>query len=188
MKTLRKEKRIIFTCMLVVLMSITLTGCQKLKETFGKEYRMIDNGFEQLEADISYSFEEYAEEEDLSEEECDELETYKEQLIADIRVVKSEMKNLLRSSDKLQEELEIDVTVEDYINKALVELRVGVKEILSEYPDGPITLKSTKVNRGILGSIWYFVRNNWLIIIIVYGFINYIVETIGEKLKENKTN
>lgn len=55
----RKVFKQILLILTPVLLILALTGCQAIKETFGKEYRLIDNAFEQLEADITLTVEEY---------------------------------------------------------------------------------------------------------------------------------
>lgn len=178
--TSKNIKKVMLTVLLMLFISVTLTGCQKVKETFGKEYRMIDNAFEQLEADLVYSFEEYAKAEGFTEQEWNERQIYVDQCIAEVRVAKNEMKNWLRDGQNLQQELGTNIDVEDYINKALIEFRIEIDEGLREKSDGAITLKSTKVKRGLVGSVWYFVRNHWLITLIILGIIGNIYEKIEE--------
>ena len=178
----RYIKRVIITVSLTLLMSLTLTGCQLLKETFGKEYRMIDNAFDQLEADVMYTLEEYAKEEGFTEEDWDERRIYLDQYVAGIKVMRSQTKSWLREGLYMQEQMGTNVDTVSYVNKALIEVRLKVDEELRTISDGAITLKSTKVHRGFFGSIWYFVRNHWLITLIILGVLSNIWESVEDKV------
>lgn len=169
------------------LLILTLTGCQAIqtvKETFGKEYRLIDDAFEQLEADIILTFEEYTTENNLTNTEQAELRTYLDQCVAKLHVSREDMKTIVRLWDESQKELGTNVAFDVYVEQYLIDARAEVEERLKEISNGTITLKSAKVERGFLGEIWHFIRNHWLLMLIALGIIGSIGEFVGEKLSE----
>lgn len=173
-----------------VLLILTLTGCQTIKETFGKEYRRIDDGFEQLEADITLTVEEYTAEQNLTDAEQTKVNMHLDQLIAQLHVERDNMKNSVRLWDDFQKDLGINISMDAYIEQGIADARVEINDALTEATNGALTLKSAKVNRGFVGTIWHFIRNHWLISLIILGIIGAIQEFVEEKFskKEKEQN
>lgn len=185
-KDWKSIKRIYHILLIIFSMAFMLTGCQVLKETFGKEYCMIDDAFEQLEADVVFTLEEYAAKEGFTDEEWAEKQIYLDQTITGLHAMKAEVKNWLREGEELQGALGTNISVEDYVETVLVEIRVELSEEMKEASNGTLILQSTEVDRGFLGSIWHFIRNHWLISLMILGVINSIYEFITDKLYERE--
>ena len=174
------SKQVSVIAILGLLMILTLSGCQMVKETFGKEYRMIDDFFEQLEADRMFSVEEAAAEQGISSEELADKQIYLDQMVADLHVAKDDLKNGLRNVEALQKEFGTNLSVESYVEQTLTQFRISYRENLEKASGGVVTLRSTEVDRGIIGTIWHFIRNHWLISLVVFGVIGSIPEVIGD--------
>lgn len=67
-------------CFLIIGIMLLMTGCSALIETFGKDYRMVDDFWEQIEADIDFSFNEYFSNQELSAEQKETLDNGLKQL------------------------------------------------------------------------------------------------------------
>lgn len=176
-----KQILLLFTSVLLIL---TLTGCQTVKETFGKEYRQIDDAFEQLEADITLTIEEYTSEKNLTDAEQAEVKLYFNQIVAQLHVAREDMKAGVRLWDDYQKELGINVSKSAYIEQYIADARVEINQTLKEVSNGTVTLKSAKVDRGIIGTIWHFIRNHWLISLVILGVLGNIWEFVEDKFSE----
>ncbi len=167
-----------------VLLILTLTGCQAIKETFGKEYRQIDDAFEQLEADIALTVDEYIAEKNLTNAEQAEAKMYFDQIVAQLHVARDEMKNGVQLWDDFQKELGTNMSMDAYIEQCIADARVEINDAIKEATNGTVTLKSAKVDRGFIGTIWHFIRNHWLISLIILGIIGAIWEFVEDKFSE----
>lgn len=180
----RKPFKQILLILAPILLILTLTGCQAIKETFGKEYRRIDDAFEQLEADITLTVEEYVAEKNLTGAEQAEVKMQLDQSIARLHVARDSMKNSVRLWDDVQKEIGINMSIDAYIEQAIAEARVEINDAMIEATNGILTLKSAKVDRGFIGSIWHFIRNHWLISLIILGIIGSIGEFVENMFSE----
>ncbi|MBD5119108.1 MAG: hypothetical protein HDT37_08365 [Clostridiales bacterium] len=180
----RKSFKQILLMLTPVLLILTLTGCQTIKETFGKEYRRIDDAFEQLEADLTLTVEEYTAEKNLTNAEQAEVNMYFDQIIAQLHVAKEDMKNGVRLWDDFQKELGTNMSVDAYVEQCIADARVEINNAIKEATNGTVTLKSAKVDRGPIGTIWHFIRNHWLISLIILGIIGAIWEFVEDKFSE----
>ncbi|MBQ8780437.1 MAG: hypothetical protein IJZ72_01995 [Oscillospiraceae bacterium] len=185
-----KRKQILCIILVIPSIVILMTGCQKIKQTFGKEYIMIDDYFEQLEADINYSFNNFYTENEI--EPTENMNISVEMMIANLKVKKEEIKAGTVYANDIIDENNVTLSTEGYVEKALLEVRLQVKEELGEVG---IELKSTELKRGLFDSIWHFVREHWIISLIIFGVIsslyelfeNYIHKRI-EKIEEKMEN
>lgn len=164
-KIARKNKQISLMLALVLILSLLLTGCQAVSETFGKKYIKIDEFFEQMEADIIFSCQEYYNEngiqgeaasDDAVELAIERLNDTKEAWKEDVRLYDGSMAELENAMDNVREQL------------------------TQELAEAGVELKSTTVERGLLGSIWHFIRKHWLISLIILGIIGNIYEKIED--------
>jgi hypothetical protein len=167
-----------------LLLMFLLSGCNAIVETFGKEYRMIDSFFEQLEADIRYSFEKATASENLTAEQINELETQWELFFANLKIDKELMKTLVKGLGETLKELEYTGSASDYVERELLNIRAECETTFKELTGGRFTLEKTEVDRGFLGSIWHWIRNNWIIALIIIGVIGAIWDKVGDKLED----
>lgn len=167
-------KQIALVFVIVPSLMLTLTGCQMAKEIFGKEYRMIDEFFEQMEADIIFSCQAYYDENGISGNVSENAAV--ELAIARFDEQKAAWKEALRiygSSDIS----ELENAMED-----------SREQLRQELAEAGIELKSTTIERSMLGSVWHFIRNHWLITFIILGILGNIpecIENIANKRKKD---
>lgn len=180
----RKVFKQILLILTPVLLILALTGCQAIKETFGKEYRLIDNAFEQLEADITLTVEEYTAEKNLTDAEQAGVKMYLDQFIAQLHVTRDDLKNSVRFWDNFKKEYGINMSMDAYVEKAIADARVEINNAMIEATDS--SLKSAQVERGFLGTIWHFIRNHWLISLIILGIIGNIWEFVEDRFSERR--
>lgn len=154
-------------CFLIIGIMLLMTGCSALIETFGKDYRMVDDFWEQIEADIDFSFNEYFSNQELSAEQKETLDNGLKQLSLYIQNEKKQMKSRIAGMDEYLEALDYGGSVSDFIEANLLETRENIKQELETTTQGHITLKHAEVKRGLWGSIWHFIRNHWLISLII---------------------
>lgn len=178
--------KIIVGLVAILLLLFTLTGCNTINETFGKEYLIVDNFYDQLEADISYSIREYTSTQKDYSKRKSEIENQISLLKANMKISKNEMKSNIADFKKYAEEIGYKGSVEDYIDKTLLESRIGIEKELKKATGGKLTLKHTEVKRDLLGTIWHFVRNNWIISLIILGVIGFIIEKLEELFSRRK--
>lgn len=187
MKTFKLKKNI-YLFFLIPFTILFFSGCQFIKESFGKEYRIIDDFFDQLEADMIYTIEEYCREYEIPKDEQEEINN---RLIAELNVSKEELKYAVKNFEDLKESMGVTISTEVYLEKTLLEARNEIDQVLKEGTDGKISLKKTEVKRNLPESIWHFIRNNWLICFIILCVLSsgseYISEKISKKKKENSS-
>lgn len=167
-------------CVLIVGIMLFATGCSSLVETFGKDYRMVDDFWEQIEADIDFSFNEYFSNQELTAEQKESLDNGLKQMSLYLRNEKKQMKTRIAGMDEYLEALDYSGSVSDFIEANLLEMRENIKQELETSTQGRITLKHTEVKRGLWGSIWHFIRNHWIISLIILGIIGMIYEKVQE--------
>ncbi len=176
-------KRICIGIVSSLLLLAMLTGCSAITETFGKEYRLVDDFFDQLEADIRFSVNEYTSAQKDYSERKNEIDSRLDVLAANIKIARNKMKSQIADFKKNADELGYTGSTSDYIEKGLSEARIGIEQEFKDATDGKFTLKHTELKRDLLGSIWYFVRNHWIISLIVTLIILGVVGGIMEKLE-----
>ena len=162
---------IIFTA--VIFLS---TGCDLINKTFGKEYLLVDEFFDQLEADMRYSVDDFIAAKGMTNEQEKTVKTNINKLYAELKIERIEMKSKIPGLAKLLPALEYGGSTSDFIEKTLIEERIDIEKQLSNISNGQFMLKSAKVNRGFLGSIWHFVRSHWLISLIILCVLGAIWE------------
>lgn len=176
-------KRICIGIVSILLLLAILTGCSTITETFGKEYRLVDDFFDQLEADIRFSVNEYTSAQKDYSERKNEIDNRLDVLVANIKIIRNKMKSQIEDFIKNADELGYTGSTSDYIEKGLLEARIGIEQEFKEATDGKFALKHAELKRDFLGSIWHFVRNHWLITLIVTLIILGVVGGIMEKLE-----
>ena len=172
-----KTSRVISVVILVIILSVTMTGCNALKATFGKEYRLVDDYYDQLEADIKYSFEVYFSKPENSNYHEDRLAIVLNELMTSCNVSRKQMKSELEGFDEYRQQLGLGGSTADYIEDILAGRRIDITRQFEEQFAG-MKLLSTTVDRGLLGSIWHWIRNHWIISLIVLC----VALTLGEKV------
>lgn len=165
-------KRNIVLAIMLLTSVVVMTGCQMLQETFGLEYRMIDNYFEQLEADLVYSVEKHVEENNITLTSNIALDTAIERL----NKTKENYKDEVREFYAIKKAGVDNGTTIPELNEALINVRSQLTEELKECG---ITLETTEIKRSFWGSVWYFIRNHWVISLIIVGIIGSIPEAIA---------
>lgn len=188
MKVCSKNKALIIILVLGML-SFSLTGCQAIKEvggqvikeTFGNEYILIDDIFEQLETDVLYSLESYRVENDL--EDSDEYRKIVDTYTSYFDAEKERWREDLRELESYEE-----ATGDRYVSVAEIkENGAEMREVVSQQlEDMGIEFKTTTVDRGLLGSICHFVRDHWFISLLIFGAIASIPEKLNEWKEEAK--
>ena len=170
-----KQKKMLAIMLLIPV--IFMTGCQMIQETFGKEYRMIDDFYEQLEADIVYSCNKMI---DSTEGKTEEEKAAKREeldiLVAELHTNKEEVKALVRIYKEEIEDTNLNVPLDVYLEETFLKARQQFKKEIEEASNNEFTLESTEVNRGFLGSIWHFIRNHWLLTLIIIGIIGHFMD------------
>ena len=179
-------KRVCIGMVYGVIFLALITGCSAITETFGKDYRLVDDFFDQLEADIRFSVNEYTSAQKDYSERKNEIDNRLDVLMANIKITRNKMKSQIEDFKKNAVELGYTGSTSDYIEKGLLEERAGIEQEFKEATDGKFTLKHTEIKRDFLGSIWHFVRNHWLISLIFTLIILGVVGGIMEKLEEFK--
>lgn len=174
-----RHKQSLAVIILVSLLMLLMTGCQAIRETFGKEYRMIDDFFEQLESDVRFTFEDFAAIRDFTEEQRSYIDTQLNVLISNLKVGKANMKLMVRYLNENTADLDNE-SLEAHLEQSLLEARMEMERQIKEGTNGQFVLKSTDVDRGFFGSIWHFIRNHWLIALVILGIIGTIVEKLEE--------
>ncbi len=177
-------KRVCIGIVYGLLLLAILTGCSAITESFGKEYRLVDDFFDQLEADIRFSVNEYTSAQKDYSERKNEIDNKLDVLMANIKITRNKMKSQIEDFKKNAVELGYTGSTSDYIEKGLLEARTGIEQEFKDATDGKFTLKHTELKRDFLGSIWHFVRNHWLITLIVTLIILGVIGGIIEKLEE----
>lgn len=168
-------------CVLIIGIMLSITGCSGLSETFGKEYRMIDDFYDQLEADVNFSVNEYFSSKEMTAEQKGALDNELKQISLEIQNAKNQTKSRMAVIDEYLEEQGYSGSVSDYLKEELLsETRKQIEQELETASEGHITLKHAKVQRGLFGSIWHFIRNHWIISLIILGIIGVIYEKIQE--------
>jgi hypothetical protein len=173
-------KRVIIGIIYILLLLAILTGCSAITKTFGKEYRLVDDFYDQLEADIRFSVNEYTSTQKDYSERKNEIDNRLDVLIADIKIARNTMKLQIEDFKKNADELGFTGSISDYIEKGLLEARISIEQKFKEETDGKFTLKHAEVNRDFFGSIWHFVRNHWLITLIIFGAVCALIEKLQE--------
>lgn len=167
-------------CFLIISVMLLITGCSTLTETFGKEYRMVDDFWEQIEADLKFSFDEYFSEQELTAEQKEALDNGYDQLSSYAQTARAEMNLTLKGIHEYLESIGYSGSVSEYLEITLSETREDIKQELETATQGCITLKHTDVKRGFWGSIWHFIRNHWIISLIILGVICAVCEKFQE--------
>ncbi len=173
-------KKVFVGIIYILLLLAILTGCSTITQTFGKEYLLVDDFYDQLEADIRFSVNEYTSTQKDYSERKSEIDNRLDLLMADIKISRSEMKSQIEDFKKNADELGFTGSTSDYIEKVLLETRIGIEQKFKEETDGKFTLKHAKVNRDFFSSVWHFVRNHWLITLIIFGVVCALIEKLGE--------
>ena len=168
-------------CFLIMGSMLFMTGCSGLSETFGKEYRMIDDFYDQLEADVNFSVNEYFSNKELTAEQKEALDNELKQISLEMQNAKKQTKSRMAVIDEYLEEQGYSGSVSEYLKEELLsEARKQIEQELETATEGHITLKHAKVKRGFFGSIWHFIRNHWIISLIILGLIGAVYETVQE--------
>ncbi|MBQ8567962.1 MAG: hypothetical protein IJ446_01955 [Oscillospiraceae bacterium] len=174
--------KIILAAISVIVMTVCLTGCQSSQSSnaftnriFGKKFIMIDEFFDQLEADISYSFDKYLAEHQIDNEEfiSQAYDILKADMKASREGYKAGLQNAYDLADEYSSPAAGEAVVNAIIDKMLLEERQRWSQDLQELG---ITLESTELKRGFAASAWLFFRKHWIIVTIVVFIIGTKIE------------
>ena len=186
-----RVKTFILALVFIPTLVLILSGCNAIRSTFGKDYRLVDDFFDQLEADMRFSIQEVFTAQGFTEAQKDSFESVIKVYEADMKIAKTDIKSMIPDLKELLEALGYGGSTSEFIEKTLAEQRLEIEQKLSEATDGQFVLRHTKVSRGFFGSIWHFIRAHWLFALIALGIIGVLwekLEDIIDSISNNNKN
>jgi hypothetical protein len=160
---------------LLMLMLFAMTGCSVIEGIFGSEYILVDFYYDQLEADVLYTLNEYKSQSNTDK--IVDFELYKTSLLNHVKAARNETKAIIpKAKDFWYDDLALVAT---QLKSLMDEDRQEIEKSMNEQISDIITLKSTELNRDLLSSIWYFIRNHWFISLLIFCAVSTVFQKIG---------
>jgi len=174
---------------------LLFSGCGALRETFGREYILVDEFFDQFEADLRSFFSDISNELEFTPEDIRDMNRMLDETVAVMNLSRDIMKSRLGTVRTFMSGMGLDGQTARYVEVWLNDMRNDMIEEMIRPVQNTIYYETgihfrfggAEIDRGFFGSIWLLIRRHWVITIILICVAFAVFEKIKEFVENSVT-